>query len=33
MIAAGLIAKKAHELGLSIKPYVKTSLSPGSKVV
>ena len=33
MIAAGLIAKKASELGLSIKPYVKTSLSPGSKVV
>lgn len=33
MIAAGLIAKKASELGLSIKPFVKTSLSPGSKVV
>lgn len=33
MIASGLIAKKAAELGLSIKPYIKTSLSPGSKVV
>lgn len=33
MIAAGLIAKRASELGLSIKPFVKTSLSPGSKVV
>jgi aconitate hydratase len=33
MIGAGLIAKKAVELGLSIKPYVKTSLAPGSKVV
>ncbi len=33
MIAAGLIAKKAVELGLSVKPWVKTSLAPGSKVV
>ena len=33
MIAAGLVAKKAVELGLSIKPWVKTSLAPGSKVV
>lgn len=33
MIAAGLLAKKACELGLSKKPWVKTSLAPGSKVV
>ena len=33
MIAAGLVAKKAAELGLSTKKYVKTSLAPGSKVV
>jgi len=33
MIAAGLLAKKAHELGLETKPWVKTSLAPGSKVV
>ena len=33
MIAAGLVAKKAVELGLKIKPYVKTSLAPGSRVV
>ena len=33
MIAAGLVAKKAVELGLSVKPWVKTSLAPGSKVV
>ena len=33
MIAAGLLAKKAVELGLNIKPWVKTSLAPGSKVV
>jgi aconitate hydratase len=33
MIAAGLLAKKAVERGLSIKPWVKTSLAPGSKVV
>lgn len=33
MIAAGLIARKAAQLGLGVKPYIKTSLSPGSKVV
>ena len=33
MIAAGLVAKKAMEYGLEIKPWVKTSLAPGSKVV
>ena len=33
MIAAGLVAKKAHALGLKPKPWVKTSLAPGSKVV
>lgn len=33
MIAAGLLAKKAVEKGLSVKPWVKTSLAPGSKVV
>src|SRR5512147_2305007 len=33
LIAAGLVAKKALERGLSVKPYVKTSLAPGSKVV
>src|SRR4029077_13890386 len=33
MIAAGLLAKKAVEHGLSVKPYVKTTLSPGSRVV
>ena len=33
MIAAGLLAKKAVEAGLDVKDYVKTSLSPGSKVV
>ena len=33
MIAAGLVAKKAVELGLFVKPWVKTSLAPGSKVV
>jgi aconitate hydratase len=33
MIAAGLVAKKARELGLTRKPWVKTSLAPGSKVV
>jgi len=33
MIAAGLVAKKANELGLRSKPWVKTSLAPGSKVV
>lgn len=33
MIGAGLVAKKARERGLNIKPWVKTSLAPGSKVV
>ncbi len=33
MLAAGLVAKKAVEKGLSIKPTVKTSLAPGSRVV
>ncbi len=33
MIGAGLIAKKAVEKGLTVKPYVKTSLAPGSRVV
>ena len=33
MIAAGLVAKKAVQFGLSVKPWVKTSLAPGSKVV
>ena len=33
MVAAGLIAKKANALGLKSKPWVKTSLAPGSKVV
>ena len=33
MIAAGLVAKKAVEKGLTIKPWVKSSLAPGSKVV
>ncbi|TAL72436.1 MAG: aconitate hydratase AcnA [Rhodanobacter sp.] len=33
MVGAGLLAKKAHDLGLNSKPWVKTSLAPGSKVV
>jgi aconitate hydratase len=33
LVAAGLLAKKAVEQGLSVKPWVKTSLAPGSKVV
>jgi aconitate hydratase len=33
LIAAGLLAKKAHEKGLTVKPWVKTSLAPGSQVV
>jgi aconitate hydratase len=33
MIAAGLVAQKANELGLKPKPWVKTSLAPGSQVV
>jgi aconitate hydratase len=33
LLAAGLVAKKAIEKGLNVKPYVKTSLAPGSRVV
>ncbi|OWK31912.1 aconitate hydratase AcnA [Sphingomonas mucosissima] len=33
LVAAGLVARKARELGLKPKPWVKTSLSPGSQVV
>ena len=33
MLAAGLLARKAIEKGLKVKPYVKTSLAPGSRVV
>ena len=33
MVAAGLLAKKAVELGMEVRPYVKTSLAPGSRVV
>ena len=33
MVAAGLLAKKAGELGLEVPSYVKTSLAPGSRVV
>ncbi|MCF6325947.1 MAG: aconitate hydratase AcnA [Devosiaceae bacterium] len=33
LVAAGLVARKARELGLKVKPWVKTSLAPGSQVV
>ena len=33
LLAAGLVAKKAVEAGLSIRPHIKTSLAPGSRVV
>ena len=33
LVAAGLVAKKAREKGLGVKPWVKTSLAPGSQVV
>ena len=33
MLTAGLLAKNAVQKGLAVKPYVKTSLSPGSEVV
>ena len=33
MIAAGLVARKAAALGMKVKPWVKTSLAPGSRVV
>ncbi len=33
MLGAGLVAQKAHKLGLKVQPWVKTSLGPGSRVV
>ncbi len=33
MVGAGLMARKARELGLDVKPWVKTSMAPGSQVV
>jgi len=33
LLAAGLLARNAHKLGLKVKPWVKTSLAPGSQVV
>ena len=33
MLGAGLLAKKAVEKGLTVSPFIKTSLSPGSGVV
>ncbi len=33
LVAAGLLARNANRLGLTVKPWVKTSLAPGSKVV
>jgi len=33
MLAAGLVAKKAVAKGLKVRPYIKTTLSPGSGVV
>lgn len=33
LLAAGLLAKKAVEMGLSVAPHIKTSLAPGSRVV
>src|SRR5260221_7073917 len=33
LLAAGLVAKKAAELGMTVKPHIKTSLAPGSRVV
>ena len=33
LVAAGLVARKAHKLGMKVKPWVKTSLAPGSQVV
>ncbi len=33
LVAAGLLARRARERGLSVRPWVKTSLAPGSKVV
>ncbi|MEX0732953.1 MAG: aconitate hydratase AcnA [Aquisalimonadaceae bacterium] len=33
LVAAGLVARKAHERGMTVKPWVKTSFAPGSQVV
>jgi aconitate hydratase len=33
MLAAGLLAKKAVQAGLKVKPHIKTSLAPGSRLV
>lgn len=33
MLAAGLVARKANEKGMTVAPYIKTSLAPGSRVV
>jgi aconitate hydratase len=33
LLAAGLLAKKAVEAGLTVAPHIKTSLAPGSRVV
>ncbi len=33
LLAAGLVAKKAVEAGLTVKPHIKTSLAPGSRIV
>ena len=33
MLGAGLVARKATALGVKVKPWVKTSLAPGSRVV
>src|SRR5690606_27597995 len=33
LLAAGLLAKKAVEAGLSVQPHIKTSLAPGSRIV
>src|SRR5690606_24733413 len=33
LVAAGLVAQKARERGLNVKPWVKTSFAPGSQVV
>ena len=33
LLAAGLLAKKAVEAGLTVKPHIKTSLAPGSRIV
>ena len=33
MLSAALLCKNAHQRGIKIKPYIKTSLSPGSQAV